>query len=254
MVSAEYLIILTVVEVFIYIFHASVLLLLICKRKTSFKGPFYEVFRIVLFADLLTFLLVGSKLNIVATVSRFGSIIQTGRWVPLDGVFLNNNCVHSFRFQLVLAFRVPLLSEDFFKNDNYIPSADLLISAYFLVVEFIGHTLMAFNRFTLLWFPLKYERIWRRNWYTAALIILPFFHVCYRLTEHGKFAFSPGNTVAMVYTNPSMTSLIFLLSAAIFLTTTGIAAVFNVLALIKFYCYKQSTNNASMKERRLLCK
>lgn len=46
-----------------YLFHLSVLILLIFKRKTTFKGPFYVIFKIVLFVDLINFFYVSFLQN-----------------------------------------------------------------------------------------------------------------------------------------------------------------------------------------------
>ena len=59
MVSTEFVIVTVTIEIIIYTFHASILFLLICKRKTTFKSSFYNIFRMVLFVDVVVFLLVS---------------------------------------------------------------------------------------------------------------------------------------------------------------------------------------------------
>ena len=46
-------------EIILYSFHLSMLILMIAKRKTVFTGPFFDIFRIILSADLIAFIIVG---------------------------------------------------------------------------------------------------------------------------------------------------------------------------------------------------
>ena len=65
-----------IAEVFLYLYHLSVLILLIAKRKTMFKGAFYQIFRIVLVADLIYYILVsfGGFKTLKADAKEFGLI------------------------------------------------------------------------------------------------------------------------------------------------------------------------------------
>ena len=59
------IIIVVIVEIIFYLFHLSVLIFLVTKRKASFAGPFYSIFRLVLVGDLFTCLAVRVFINIV---------------------------------------------------------------------------------------------------------------------------------------------------------------------------------------------
>lgn len=49
------------IECIFYLFHLSVLILLIVRSGSAFKGPFFHIFRIVVVADLFVFVIVGLK-------------------------------------------------------------------------------------------------------------------------------------------------------------------------------------------------
>lgn len=59
-----YFVTLLTVELFLYTFHLSMLILLFCKRHSTFKGPFYNIFRIVIVADFLNYLAVNFFIRI----------------------------------------------------------------------------------------------------------------------------------------------------------------------------------------------
>ena len=56
-----YAIILPAVEVIMYTFHVLILILLIAKRKSKFMGAFYNIFKLLMVADVMYFVLVSSQ-------------------------------------------------------------------------------------------------------------------------------------------------------------------------------------------------
>lgn len=59
MASAAVIFSVMAIEIIVYCFHASVLILLFSKRKTPFESPFFGIFRIVFVADLVDFIAVS---------------------------------------------------------------------------------------------------------------------------------------------------------------------------------------------------
>lgn len=56
-------VIIFIVEILFHLFHLSILILLIVKRRTVYKGQFYLMFIIVLTADLACFIFVSFCYN-----------------------------------------------------------------------------------------------------------------------------------------------------------------------------------------------
>uniref|UniRef100_A0A914PXT9 Serpentine receptor class gamma n=1 Tax=Panagrolaimus davidi TaxID=227884 RepID=A0A914PXT9_9BILA len=111
---------------------------------------------------------------------------------------------------------------------------------------------MALNRFTIIWVPLMHERIWRRQWYILIIFILSFFQICWRLHEPGTFVVLPDNGSYTSLKNPTAQALSVALSSVVYITTTVIAAILNVLTIIKFYLRKNiSSSNVNVNETRL---
>ena len=50
-------------EILLYLFHLSMLILLIVKRKFAFNGAFYNIFRFVLAADICAFICVSYEIE-----------------------------------------------------------------------------------------------------------------------------------------------------------------------------------------------
>ena len=140
-------------------------------------------------------------------------------------------------------------------KDNYV-FATFIFNAqtFFTVIQFVGHTIMAFNRFTMIWFPLKQKVIWGRRWYMVVLIGFPFLFVSWKLHEPGAFVFNENGTVSFVLTNTWTMYLHSLITPIIYFSTTLAAAVLNVLSFVKFYFYKQTSTTINVNEKNLLCK
>uniref|UniRef100_A0A914QH92 Serpentine receptor class gamma n=1 Tax=Panagrolaimus davidi TaxID=227884 RepID=A0A914QH92_9BILA len=119
-------------------------------------------------------------------------------------------------------------------------------------VQFLGHVLLAFNRFTLLYFPIKHKNFWSRQWYTAVLIIASFLYISWKFAEPVSFLFI-GTNVGIALVDKNMSNIYYILSTTFFLTTTLITAILNVFTFIKF-CLQKKNSNAliSIKERNLL--
>ena len=152
---------------------------------------------------------------------------------------------------MTCTLKLPLLFVDFFKNQEVLASVSLNLVSYFSLMQYLGHLLMYFNRFTLFWFPLKHERIWRRNWYIYALILGSLLNICYKFYEPATYTFGPDNVVGIALINQSLHELSYVLATFIYGITTFLAAVFNVLTFIKFKSSKHSTNTT---EKRLFRK
>lgn len=141
----------------------------------------------------------------------------------------------------------------FFSTNEYFVSIIFSLFAYITVVMFVGNLLMAFNRFTLIWLPLKHHLIWKKQWYIFVLLFLPFLHICWRLHEPAIFAYLGDTKVTTAYKNSTVSSIHFLSSVIIFFTTTLFAAVINLLSFFKFYFYKTTSSTFSVNEKHLLC-
>ena len=149
----------------------------------------------------------------------------------------------------MLSIRVPQagILTDFYKEHGFLASIFYNISSYFICTQFLGHLIMAFNRFTLLWFPFKHYFFWKRSWYIYVLIILPLLPICYRLHEPGNFIFTKENTVVVTLINANLMSLTFVISSVLYVSSTCIVAILNLLSLIKF-----PSNTHNRNERDLL--
>ena len=74
------------------------------------------------------------------------------------------------------------------------------------------------------------------------MLILPFLQICYRLGEPVIFIIGSVNNVDVTLKNKSLMSIVYFSSAAVYVTTTLLAAILNALSLIKYYFYKHSSS------------
>lgn len=123
-----------------------------------------------------------------------------------------------------------------------------------LGIQFFGRLFMAMNRFTSIWFPLKYEKVWQKHWYTVLMMLIPFLSVCWRLHEPVKYTYLPNGSALAVYAHPNLQPLIKGLSSLIYFTTTVAGAIFNGLSFAKFYYNKHKSASFPLNEQHLLCK
>ena len=93
---------------------------------------------------------------------------------------------------------------------------------------------MAFNRFTLIWFPTKYQKLWNRQWYTVLLLLLPFLNICWRFHEPITFVYLTETSARLTYWDANISSLQYILTAIIYLGLTFLAGIFNIGVFIKF--------------------
>lgn len=111
---------------------------------------------------------------------------------------------------------------------------------------------MAFNRFTLIWFPFKHNFIWdHRKWYTIILISFPFILICWRLHHPAAFLYLSDTNVTTTLTNMDIMALNYIILTIFYLLATFMTAILNVLSFIKFYFHKSS--NINVNEKNLLC-
>ena len=148
---------------------------------------------------------------------------------------------------------IPIFLE-FFIDNMYLIAAALIINNYVTSMQFIGNLFLAFNRFTIIWFPTSQNKIWGRPWYTILLLTLPFLPVCWRLHEPIIFVFGANGTIAAAFVNPSVAKLSNIVQSCVFIFTTMLAAILNVLSFFKFILHKQNNASFNVKERNLLCK
>lgn len=214
MALSTFIIIFFVFEIFLNLFHLSILILMIAERKASFKGPFYNIFRIVLISDILTFiqLIFYKKISLIPFMTEF------------------------------------LLANPFLATWNSI------VGNFTTVTQFFGHLLMALNRFTLIWVPLKHENIWNQQWYTVIILIASLLSVSRRIGESSKFVFGEDSTVSVTFIDKNVTNWNNLQSIIINFSTTFLAAILNILAFIKLLIRKQNNSVINVNEKNLLCK
>lgn len=140
----------------------------------------------------------------------------------------------------------------FFQSNEFFGTIMYDLFSYILFIILFGHVLMAFNRFTLIWFPLNYQKIWEKQWYFFILFILPFAYFGWRIVEPAKFVYLSEEKVNIVYSKSNVMAYYTLTASLMNLSSTFLAAIFNLLSFIKFYFYKSTTIN--VKEKTLLCK
>lgn len=138
------------------------------------------------------------------------------------------------------------------KSSELIASIGFIAYSYVIVTIFLGHTLMAFNRFTLIWFPLKYHKIWERKWYIFVILFLPFLNNCWRFHEPAISVYLNDTVVVPMYKNPIINELFGISLGLIFLSCQLIGGILNILSFIRFHFYKST--NINVKEKHLLCK
>jgi hypothetical protein len=84
---------------------------------------------------------------------------------------------------------------------------------------------------------------------------LAFFQICWRLHEPGTFVVLPDNGSYTSLNNPTAQALSTAWSSVVYITTTLIGALLNVLSIIKFYLQKHiASSNVNVNETRLLRK
>lgn len=137
----------------------------------------------------------------------------------------------------------------------YLITGALVINNYVTSMQFIGHLLLAFNRFTIILFPISYNKIWEKPWSIFVLITIPFLPICWRLTEPIIFKFAAdGSVAAAVFVNSDVAKLSNILSSTVYFTTTFLAALLNVASFLKFILYKHGqVSQINIKEKHLLC-
>ena len=141
-------------------------------------------------------------------------------------------------------------------STNYLPTAFFTASwcilLYTAIVQYFGHTLLSFNRFTLLWFPLK-KQLWTKNWYIYLLLGLPLLNFTYQFYEPTTFVFIGEYSVFPILVNSNKHVFGTMVLNVIYIITTSLAAIFNALSLYKAF-YGINAKNLKINERRLLCR
>lgn len=148
---------------------------------------------------------------------------------------------------------IPFISSFYQPNDIFAYILYLILT-YSTFVEFVGHTLMAFNRFTLISFPTKHQRLWSRQWYIVIMFLISLLLIAWRIPEPVKFSFDTDSTVSASLINKKASSIHLTVTSVTFFVTTFFTAIFNVSTFTKFYCYKNSVSTINVNEKKLLCK
>uniref|UniRef100_A0A914QA47 Serpentine receptor class gamma n=1 Tax=Panagrolaimus davidi TaxID=227884 RepID=A0A914QA47_9BILA len=99
---------------------------------------------------------------------------------------------------------------------------------------------------------MRYRILWDRQWYTLLLICLPILNYIWKYNEPAAYVYLSENSVTINYINLKIMSLAYSILTGTYLFTTFLAAIFNVLAFIKFYFRKQAASSVQVKERNLL--
>uniref|UniRef100_A0AC35F674 Serpentine receptor class gamma n=1 Tax=Panagrolaimus sp. PS1159 TaxID=55785 RepID=A0AC35F674_9BILA len=141
---------------------------------------------------------------------------------------------------------------DFYKNNGWLATVWFNGSGYFVFLQFISHTLIAFNRFTLFWFPVTYAKIWSKPWYTILVLIFPIIGLSHRIFEPGVFQYSANGEVVVRLVNDYAVSATYAVSSGLYFTCTAIQAIFNILAMLKYNNYKQSNVKTKQNDMGLL--
>lgn len=163
---------------------------------------------------------------------------------------------YKFTFQSTIILKVSLIPYfmDFFKSSTFFAAFITLANPFLVTVQFFGRFLMAFNRFTSIWFPLNYQQFWKRQWYTVLLMLIPFLTICWKLHEPVRYTYLANGSLLSVYTNDSVRLFAKGFSAMIYFTITIASAIFNGLSFAKFSYNRNKSVNYRLKEQHLLCK
>uniref|UniRef100_A0A914QQS0 Serpentine receptor class gamma n=1 Tax=Panagrolaimus davidi TaxID=227884 RepID=A0A914QQS0_9BILA len=157
---------------------------------------------------------------------------------------------------MVISKKLPQFSaslREYYKNAEFFASLAFIIISYVSAIQFLGHTILAFNRFTLIWFPLKHKQIWKHLCLFILLLLgAPFIHVGIRFNEPGAFLIISDSNISVGLKNKEALTTFLLISAIIYVSTTFIAAILHILSFSKFYFHKQTSSGINVNEKNLL--
>uniref|UniRef100_A0AC35G748 Serpentine receptor class gamma n=1 Tax=Panagrolaimus sp. PS1159 TaxID=55785 RepID=A0AC35G748_9BILA len=123
--------------------------------------------------------------------------------------------------------------------------------SFLTIIQFVGHLFLGLNRFTIIWFPLYHENIWRRQWYTVLIVGMAFLSVIWRIPASAVLTILSNGNGGIVYTNTSVTEIMNVSLTTIYFSTTCFAALFNVLSFFRFFMKKKNNALLNVKEKRL---
>uniref|UniRef100_A0A7E4W511 Serpentine receptor class gamma n=1 Tax=Panagrellus redivivus TaxID=6233 RepID=A0A7E4W511_PANRE len=110
----------TVIEIVMYMIHTSIIVVTFFRRKTIYQNPFYYIMSAICFVDLLYFVIITML------------VIRGAYYGPLTHIY---------------------------EEHTWIASAGFCLSNVFGYGQFFGQSLIAVNRFTIFWFPVKHKKI-----------------------------------------------------------------------------------------------
>uniref|UniRef100_A0A914R096 Serpentine receptor class gamma n=1 Tax=Panagrolaimus davidi TaxID=227884 RepID=A0A914R096_9BILA len=159
---------------------------------------------------------------------------------------------HFIFWPSVALFGIQFWREGFFREwylkNGWFASFIFTLSVYLDNVIYIGQSLIAFNRFTGLWFPLQNKQIWNYKWYIYLTIFLPIGFVANRFTADGYYKVTSDGTLDFGYTDKVFEALTVTITAFTLGASFGISLLLNILTSFK-YKKSQNTQNSSSDDK-----
>uniref|UniRef100_A0A914XVT9 Serpentine receptor class gamma n=1 Tax=Panagrolaimus superbus TaxID=310955 RepID=A0A914XVT9_9BILA len=128
------------VEIFSFIFEGiicafllSIIVVFMAKIKTELRGAFYHLLLAVFLSD---FTFTSFHMTFFLKLPRYGVMV------------------------------------DFYKQNQWLGNAAYAGTSFYTIVQYLGQTLIAFNRFTSLWLPFHHKKV--RLFYVINSVLLPY--------------------------------------------------------------------------------
>lgn len=144
------------IEIFIYLFLLSLAIVFIARSQYELRGAFYHLLLGVFISDLVFFIILVSYL----TFSIIIDCLQVKKPTK-NQAFPFHEVFKIPRFQSVGLFKLPGygILTDYFKQNQWLGSFAYTLSVLLTIYQYLGQTLIAFNRFTCVWMPLQHARV-----------------------------------------------------------------------------------------------
>uniref|UniRef100_A0AC35GTL5 Serpentine receptor class gamma n=1 Tax=Panagrolaimus sp. PS1159 TaxID=55785 RepID=A0AC35GTL5_9BILA len=130
---------------------------------------------------------------------------------------------------------------NFFIANPWTGSFAYTFSVVLTIYQYLGQTLIAFNRFTCVWMPILHKKIWSTKWYIPVIIILPILSVSHRFTAAGIYGLNRDGTINVGYVDKNFETFGLNVAAIIYGINTFISIALAILTIIKHLRLGNST-------------
>uniref|UniRef100_A0AC35G114 Serpentine receptor class gamma n=1 Tax=Panagrolaimus sp. PS1159 TaxID=55785 RepID=A0AC35G114_9BILA len=201
-----------------------------------YKIGITEIFSFTLEGLICAFLLS----LIIVFIARIKKELNGAFYHLLLAVFLSDFTFTSFHMTFFLKIPRYGVMVDMYKNNQWLGNAAYAGTSFYTIVQYLGQTLIAFNRFTSLWFPFYHKRIWSSKWYIYIVIFLPIIFTSYRIPAQGLYVFKEDGNVEIGFVDKEFKRQVLFVLSFMYGTNAAISAILSLLTVTKYFMMTRS--------------